>query len=551
MMNNAVLAAKLFSIRNQYGKESAIEKLKLLQEINIKNVRNKKAVQSLYTTLLFLQAWPDDKKIYKAAQELLMQLHQQVEQNETLQYNLYNSGLTGTAICAAFSFEMVKWLRQKKAADIKFNSFEAGDDQVQAFLSVIMSKAESEIFQDGNAEWKSWLKDLRMPGEDILDQLIAIFDSTDIRPEVKDEIWNAIGINVEIKLASHCSLPVSLTKTTFYHRSLFKKNSNKQFLKPIAVKLGDAEAEQIIDCSRMILIRHLREIDPTSFTDVKLVSYYHLQRGFSVALMEMVPERRHPIDSYMSYTVFKNGLPVAYGGCWILFDSGRIGLNVFPDYRGGETKYIFNQLLQLHTYVYKLKRFTVDPYQIGKDNSDGIYSGSFWIYYQAGFRPIEKRQQQIAEAEAAKITADKKYRSSPAVLKVLAQSRLELILQKSAAGFDATDLSRVYANIITKKFKGSRLLAEKNAAKKLASILQIKNYQDDNINFVLKNWALFLLCNEEGLGKSSDLKRSLKHIFSLKANGSEEAYILASQKNKHLYKMMNDLVKKYAIETQL
>jgi hypothetical protein len=432
---------KLFSIRNQYGREPALEKLQLLNSISIKKIKSKKAAQTLYATLLFLQAYPDNKTVYRQASQLLQGLKEYVDNNENLQYRLYNTGITGTTVCAAFSFEIVKWLRKTRASAIKFNSFESSDAAIQSFISVLMNKAESEIFQDGNAEWKGWLKILQKPGEDLLDQLIDIFDSSNIRHEVKDEIWNAIGINVEINFTSHCCLPEGLINT-FYHRSLVRKKIKKESrLKPIPFKLTNEEAEQIIDCSRMILVRHLREIDPISFTAAKLVTYYHLPRGISIALMEMVPERRHPIDSYMGYTVFKNGLPVAYAGSWILFNSGRIGLNVFPDYRGGETRFIFEQVLQLHAKVYHLKRFTVDPYQIGKDNSDGIYSGAFWVYYHAGFRPLEEIQKQLAETEAAKIQTDKKYRSPKAVLKTLANSRLELILQKNAVRFDATDMS--------------------------------------------------------------------------------------------------------------
>src|SRR6185436_10247402 len=130
-------------------------------------------------------------------------------------------------------------------------------------------------------------------------------------------------------------------------------------LKYKKIKLNEIEAEQIIDCSRMILFRHLREIDPITFTSPKLVSYYQLSRGISVALMGMVPERQHPNESYIGYVAFKNGLPVAYAGSWILFDSARIGLNVFPSYRGGESQYIFERVMKLHCEVYHLKRFTV------------------------------------------------------------------------------------------------------------------------------------------------------------------------------------------------
>ena len=538
---------QLFSIRNRYGKQFASEKLELLSIINIKTVKNKTALQSLYTALLFLMAYPDNKTIYKTAAELLKQLQQHIQANEKLKYSLYNTGITGTSLCAAFSFEMVKWLRETHHDEIKFISFEADDAKIQSILSVVMSKAESEILQDANAEWKGWLKQLKKPGENLLDQFIAIFNSSDIRPEVKEELWNTLGINIEITFTSHCCLPASITKT-YYHRSLIKKEikNKKSLQKPIRVKLSENEAEQIIDCGRMILLRKLRELDPISFTSAKHVTFYQLQRGISIALTGMVPEHRHPIDSYMGYLVFKNGLPVAYAGSWILFDSARIGLNVFADYRGGEAKYIFEQVLQLHAKVYRLKRFTVDPYQVGKENSEGINSGAFWIYYHAGFRPLQKMQQELAITEEQKIKTQNNYRSPAPVLKKLANSRLELVLKNSAVSFDATDLSRVYAGIITKKYSGLR--PEKNAVKKLADMLQIKNYREDNMRFILKSWGVLLLSNEKELRRNGPLKNELKKLFVLKAGGSEEAYITALQRSVDLRNFIEGLLKEYVVD---
>ena len=197
MINNNAAVTKLFSIRNKYGKDLSLAKLQLLNSINIKNIKSKKAAQSLYAALLFLQAYPNNKSIYKKAGELLLTLNKYIAENENLQYQLYNSGITGTTICAAFGFEITKWLQKINRNAVKFNSFESGDAQIQAFISVLMNKAESEIFQDGNAEWKGWLKKMRKPGEDVLDQLIDNFESSNTKPEVKDEIWNAIGINGE------------------------------------------------------------------------------------------------------------------------------------------------------------------------------------------------------------------------------------------------------------------------------------------------------------------------------------------------------------------
>ena len=543
MNETNALLARLFSIRTSFEKKITSEKIELLKKLNIQTIKNKKTAASCYEVLQFTMAYPGNKTIYHLAKQQLQQLQQHIQENEKIKTALYNTGITGTSLCAAFSFEMVKWLRQTRPAEIKLSGFEAGDEQIQSILSVVMPKTESEILQDANAEWKGWFKHLKRKDEDLLDQLIAVFDTSDIRPEVKDELWNAIGINVEINFTSACCLPQSLTQI-YYHRSLIRKEINQQPIeKPIPIKLSETEAKQLIDCSRMILLRNQREIDPTSFTAPQHVSYYQLARGISVVVMGMVPQRRHPVDSYLSYTIFKNGLPAGYGGCWILFNSGRIGFNIFPAYRGGESKYIFDQVLQLHSKAYRLKRFTADPYQIGKENSEGILSGAFWIYYHAGFRPLLKKQLELAAAEDLRIKANKKYRTPQPVLKILASSRLQLILHKDAVSFDATDISLAYAGILSKKYFGNRMLAEKESVKKLAVILSINNYQEENMKFILKNWALLLLSKEKELRGSIPLKKMIKKLFVLKASGSEEAYIIVMQQSVALRQFIEKLLK--------
>ena len=537
------MISQLFSIRNLYGKKFTSKKLNLLNALSREPVKSKKALQSYYCSLLFLIAYPDNKSIYQLANQSLQQLQLYIRSHEKIKDSLFNSGITNTQLCAAFSFEIVKWLRSKHPKDTRLSSFEADDGQIQSILSVVMPKVESEILQDANAGWRSWLKQSIKKGEDMLDRLIAVFDETDIRPEIKDELWNAIGINVEINFPSHDCLPGSLI-TPYYHHSLIKKNFNQQQrVKPIRVKLDEAEAEKIIECGRMILVRHLREIDPITFTAARLVSYYRLPRGLSVALMGMVPERRHPIDSYMGYVVFKNGLPVAYAGSWILFDSARIGLNIFPAYRGGESQYIFQQVLKLHREVYRLKRFSVDPYQVGKENHDGIYSGAFWVYYHAGFRPICEEQKKLAVAEAIKIKSIKGYRTPASALKKLADSRLELVLQKNAVRFDATDLSLAYSSILKDQYSNNRKLAEESSFTKLAEWLQLKSYYEEKLQFILKNWCVLLFNNEKELPRNSRLKKILKKLFELKAGGSEEDYITELQRAKELRKFIERIVK--------
>ncbi len=541
-MNKSLsLIQQLFSIRNQFGKKFAAQKISLLTALTSEKVRAKRSLHIYYDCLLFLIAYPDNKAVYEMARYSLQQLELHIQSHKKIKDSLYNSGIAQTELCAAFSFEIVKWMRKKFPDAIGLKSFDANDGQIRSILTVVMPRIESEILQDENETWKSWLKKTMTNGENLLDRLIAIFNETDIRPEIRDELWGALGINVEIKFSSHAFLPASLIKP-YYHRSLIKGDVRLQTgQKPIKVNLDESEAGRIVDTARMILVQHLREIDPITFTDSSYVSYYHLSRGISISLMGMVPERRTPIDCYIGYMVFKNGLPVGYAGSWILFDSGRIGLNIFPTFRGGESKYIFGDILDLHKNVYRLNRFTVDPYQIGKENSDGIDSGAFWLWYHAGFRPLRKEQRQLAEKEELKIRTIPGYRSPITMLKKLADSRMELILQKKPVNFDATDLSRVFATILKTKYNNDHKTARNDTFIRLAKMLRVKNYHEQEIQYILKNWCVLLLNSKHQQEISNSLKKNLKKLFELKANGSEEEYIRLLQRTGELKKFMENI----------
>ena len=104
--------------------------------------------------------------------------------------------------------------------------------------------------------------------------------------------------------------------------------------------------------------------------------------------------------------------------------------------------------------------------------------------------------------------------------------------------FDVTVLSRAYAAILKAHYNNERNPAEGVAAKKLAAILQLKNYREPTLQYVLKNWSILLLNDEKQLRSNSGLKRILKKLFELKAGGSEEEYIYGLQRSVALKKMM-------------
>ena len=550
MRQQNTVVARLFKLRNQYSPGLTAEKEHLLRNLHCEQLKSREMLNTCYSTLLFLLAYPDNKTVYSLSKTLLGQLEGFVKGSENNRVKLFNTGVIGSQVCAEFGFAMVKYLKAKYKEQVYIDSITEPTGQMRSVISVVMPAVESEIMQDENTTWQLWMKKWIKPGEDLLDALIAVFEQSPIRPEVKDELWTALGIYITVDAVEHLQLPERLIKI-HYHNKILKTHSlaEKESEKPLQVKLSESEAERILECGRMVLVHHLREIDPVTFSSPSLVSYYQLTRGLSIALFGMTKDRRRPIDCYMGYVVFKNGLPLAYAGSWILFDSGRIGLNVFSPYRGGESMHTFEQILKAHKYVYRLNRFSVDPYQIGKHNSDGIKSGAFWLYYKMGFRPILPEQKLLAESEHQKQLSAKGYRSPAVVLNKFANSRLEINLgSKKAVDFDATDLSLVYFNIVQKKYAGNREMAQQDSLKRLSALLKLsKTSESESIQYIMRNWCVILMRNESGLRGNKPLIEVLKKAFVLKAHGSEEDYMRELQRSVLLKKFIEGIIKEHIL----
>ncbi len=119
------LVSQLFSIRNSYGKKISSKKLYLLKAISNEKLTSKKDVELFHSVLLFLMAYPDDQAVYKQSSILFQQLHLYIKSHKKLRDDLYNSGITNTQLCAAYSFQIVKWMTTNYKKNIRIRSFEA------------------------------------------------------------------------------------------------------------------------------------------------------------------------------------------------------------------------------------------------------------------------------------------------------------------------------------------------------------------------------------------------------------------------------------------
>ena len=78
--------------------------------------------------------------------------------------------------------------------------------------------------------------------------------------------------------------------------------------------------------------------------------------------------------------------------------------------------------------------FSLDPYQIGHENEEGIASGAFWFYRKLGFRPVREEALALTLKEEEKLKTRKGYRTPAATLRKLAASPMILELERGRRG---------------------------------------------------------------------------------------------------------------------
>jgi len=259
---------------------------------------------------------------------------------------------------------------------------------------------------------------------------------------------------------------------------------------PKEAVLATAEREKLIRVIKNSMAVTDRETDPATYLKADSLRLFHLERGLSVALYGMPAERQLPMESYVGYTLFKNGYPAAYAGGWVFGWRSDFGLNIYDQFRGGESAYMVAQVLRVYRQLFNINYFQVEASQFGLDNPEGIATGVFWFYYKLGFRPNDPDLRQLAKKEYAKISAGKGYRSSEKTLLKFTESNISLNLKKAIQP-GVYDITGKVKQLITKKYRGNSMLAEKNCVADFLAKTGHKNSFSKTEYEVLKEVSLW------------------------------------------------------------
>lgn len=438
-----VHASRLFEIRNRFDSSAAAEKLELLRSLKNHAIRSASELQGLHTALCFIRAFPNSMAHYRLAHLELRSFEDRIEQcRETALQQLSDTGIAGTPVHYAFSYEVAGWLARRAPGAVAIDWEETQDSQrIDDILTLLLEPAEDEYFDSGYVSAREWIEEVSagVDGTDF-DWLLAQLRQNHLVPtwsQLYDaaDLWLTWDLSHSKFAKSHNRFPVEQIRTR--ENGLRKPTGSVKsvIMRPLdsIIRLSRRDGRSMIDVAMASLAVRHRETYHFNHANPNEVYVADIGEGVSVAVFGLQPDARYPLECTMGYLILSNGTPVGYGGSSIVFHQVNTGINIFDEYRGSEAAFLWVQVMRVYHELTGCTRFIANPYQFGAENTEALKSGAFWFYYRLGYRPVLPEVRKLAAREYGRIRNDRTYRSDIKTLRRLASCDMHLNLPGARA----------------------------------------------------------------------------------------------------------------------
>jgi hypothetical protein len=431
------IIARLAAARRHFGPGMSRERLALLAAGGRLPGLPAPFRQGWHDEVLFCVAYPDSVRVRRAAEQALRRIAALIRKRPADSIRtLANSGVAGSWVATTFSPDLLRWLLARAGRDVDVTW--EGADGLEATLPLLALPAEADGLLSPDLSTEDWIR-LAMGRSRPLAWILDRVDALGLSPELRERLFATMSLEVRWRLGRD-----SRTLTRFPPRPIFYQREplhrdvalGEVLARPLPppAKLDRVGVTGLIDTARAALAARGRETDPVTWANPSETTLFRLDRGIDVALFGLTPERRLPIETYVGFVAARNRVPIAYGGGWAFFGRCEIGVNLFEEFRGGESAHVFAQVLRVYRQRFRARQFLVDPFQFGKDNPEAIRSGAYWFYHRLGFRLTDDRLRAEAEAEHHRIQGRPGYRTPARVLRRFTGSRLFLDIRTAERG---------------------------------------------------------------------------------------------------------------------
>ncbi len=529
--------------------------ISVLEQLDKRRFTDADQLIGFHETLLFMRAYPRTPRHLKKVEAMLQTFQQRVQLLQSIEANLEPfsaseaSGIAGTALIAVFSYHVTRWLVNRHSSEVRIDweGYEDGARLGQT-LPRFVPLLEEESLVEANIPYTAWLRAALGPHKRELSWLIRRFESLPLSDTEKAELYDSL------KLYLHWQpRDFRLTRTgmkrkvreVFYHAAPLLTRRDVSLAEelnapPLPVKkLSRQEGARMLDMIRDTSTIRYRELHGFTFGDASRVVRVDAGRGVEFFVNGIGAEHRLPLRAYHSALILKNGVPIGYTEGISLFERIETGINIYYTFREGESAWLYARVMRMFRQLLGVTTFSIDPYQIGFENEEGIESGAFWFYRKMGFRPVRPQIAKLAGEEERKIATRTAYRTSAKTLRRMALGHMLFELEPSARkvwdGFHIRNLGLAVGRRLAERFDGDAAKMRRVAVSATGRALGVKPAAWKKAEQqAFENLALLLSLIPNLSRWTKDEKDAVVNIVRAKAGAEESRYLKLLQQHRKL-----------------
>lgn len=491
-MRTTYAIERLAAISRDFGPGRPAEKLRLLADIGRSKKFSARSLVLLHDTLYFMRAYPDNARVLGAVRALTAGLRGIVENytgSDTRCGALLNTGVPASCNAYTYSYAVLRRLSELYPGDVEFDWDEI-DNQAPLSDSLALTITTGELrgLEDEFVTIGEWLqinKTGKKPDRTDLEVVLHMFDQSALTPQQQMHVFETCSLPVtfDLRVRGTGRCEISLEPPKFYFQK--KPVPRERFtLRPKIKKplekyhlLSPAAGRDMMDTSLSALCSRNLEIYPLMYANPADVTIVDCGRGLQVVLAGVEPDFRPALESLLFFIVLKNGVPIAYGPACIGFGCCEMGINLFPEFRGGEIRYVYSQFMRSLYHLARVRYFFLTSYGMGENNPEALRSGAFWFYRKMGFRAANPEVEALAREEEKILKNTPGYRCSMATLRKLSYTEAYLDLSRGACKpLDYENVGMALTRRIARQYGGARARAERAGVRHVIQALEIKDH---------------------------------------------------------------------------
>ncbi len=532
----AAALASLERIGRRHAPGMAARKLALLHILARKRLPSARQVLRFHELLCYLDAYPDDRRVRTRVRRMLAQFSRRPDLRR-YRHALSGSGIAGTDTPYRFFWPTAHWITQNWPGSLVLDR-----DDKEAISEII--RALPLLLDPVPAEWLARRRpaDLgpvdrlipaKMTDADFINGLIAAMPGDEFSRETfGDRMDLSYVLRAGRRTPERTTARFDHGPVHFQRQPLaegYPDLRQAAELAPLRVApLRGREAEAAIRLSRVSMITRERDVAGFQFANPRDVFRVDDGGGLAFVMMGMTPARRATLPATYTALTLQNGVPIGYVQVELLGRHGALSFNTFEAFRGGEAARVFSRFIAASYHLFGCTAYSVEPYQLGLGNDEGIDSGAWWFYCRLGFRPQTAAVRRLAAREVARRKADRRYRSSRPTLRALARSHMLYSLDPARpACLPQMETSLEAATRELRRFRAATV-PERRAAATDAALRRLGArdgmHLDAGARAMLSRWAgLVLAWTARGRWSAAE-RRALLQLIIAKAGRDERRY---------------------------